>query len=144
MRIAVILGLVTRQRYQPGLGLRRDRRLLAGSGSIIKGRQRAVSQRSLDASLDGLVMDPKHSPYGAERGVFPVRQQHLRPRDSARRLRPRTRKSCQSANLFVAQGQFDRSPPSRHEAAPRCAKRKQGIRQQTNRSMSVGFMESVV
>src|SRR5262245_15037523 len=142
MLIAVILGLVTSQRHQPGLGLRRDRRFLAWSRSIIKGHQRAVGQRSLDAAFDGLVMDSKYSPHTAERRVFPVLQQHLRPRDSARRLRSRTRKRRQSTNLVVVQGQFDRSPPSRHDVAPRCAKRKRRIRQQTNRSMSAGFMES--
>src|SRR5260221_11344444 len=34
MRIAVLLGLVTRQRHQPGFGLRRDRRLLTGSRAV--------------------------------------------------------------------------------------------------------------
>ncbi|MET4072706.1 hypothetical protein ABID58_007536, partial [Bradyrhizobium sp. S3.2.6] len=36
MRIAMVFGLVTRQRHQPGFGLRRDRWLLAWSRTIIE------------------------------------------------------------------------------------------------------------
>ena len=48
VRIAVLLGLIARQRYQPGFRFQRDRRLLARSRSVVEGRQRAVGQRPLD------------------------------------------------------------------------------------------------
>ena len=56
VRIAVILGLVARQRHQRGLGLRRNRWLLARSGAVIKRRQRPIGQRPLDATLDRLMV----------------------------------------------------------------------------------------
>ena len=43
MRIAVLLGLVAGQRHQPGLGFRRDRRLLARSRSVVEGRECAMA-----------------------------------------------------------------------------------------------------
>jgi DNA invertase Pin-like site-specific DNA recombinase len=39
VRIAVLLGLVARQRHQPGLGFRRDRRLFARPRSVIECRK---------------------------------------------------------------------------------------------------------
>ena len=45
VRIAVILGLVARQRHQPGFGLRCNRWLLARSGSVVKRHQRPIGQR---------------------------------------------------------------------------------------------------
>jgi hypothetical protein len=134
MRIAVVLGLVTRQRHQPGFGLRRDGWLLARSRTIIEGRQRAIGQCSLDTALHRLMMDPKSLAHRAERRIFPIRQQHLRPRYPARQLSSRPRKRRQGRNLFIAHCQFDRSPPSCHDTAPRFADRKRGLRQQTIRS----------
>ena len=66
MRIAVLLGLVAGQRYQPGLGLRRDRRLFARSRSVIKCRKRAIGHRSLDAALHRLMMHAKSSSHRKE------------------------------------------------------------------------------
>jgi hypothetical protein len=40
MRIAMLLGLVARQRHQPGFGLRRDDRFFARPWSILYGRSR--------------------------------------------------------------------------------------------------------
>src|SRR5438128_1131469 len=67
VRIAVLLGLVARQRHQPSLGLRRDRRLLARSRTVIECRQWAVGHRPLDAALDRLMMDTKSPPHRKER-----------------------------------------------------------------------------
>src|SRR6266545_2247557 len=150
MWMAVVLGLVARQRHQPGLGLRRDGWFLARSRAIVKSCQRAVGQRPLDTALHRLMMDPNSLAHRAERRILPIRQQHLRPRHPARQLSSRSRKRHQGRNLVIAHCQFDRSPPSCHHTAPRFADRKRGIRQQpvrsTNaaRSMSAGFMEAVV
>jgi hypothetical protein len=144
MRIAVFLGFVACQRYQPGFGLRRDRWFLARPRSIIECRQRAIGERPLDAALYRLMMDPKSPAHCAERRMVTISQQDLRPRYTARQLRSRPRKSPQCCNLFIAHRQFDRLPPSRHDAAPRFANRKQGIHQQPTSSMAAGFMESVV
>src|SRR3984885_1920770 len=59
VRIAVLLGLIARQRYQPGFRFRRDRRLLARSRSVVEGRQRAIGQCPLDAALDRLMVYAK-------------------------------------------------------------------------------------
>jgi hypothetical protein len=56
VRITVIFGLVACQGYQPSLSLRRDRRLLARSRSVVEGRQGTIGQRPFDAALDRLVM----------------------------------------------------------------------------------------
>src|SRR6266481_1016881 len=48
----------------------------------------------------------------------------LRPRYPARSLGPRPRKNRQSFNLLVGHCQFDYSPPSCHDPAPRFANRK--------------------
>src|SRR6266481_940642 len=66
-RLAVILGLVARQRHQPGFGLRCNRWLLARSGSVIKRHQRPIGQRSLDAALDCLMMHAQPLSYGKKR-----------------------------------------------------------------------------
>jgi hypothetical protein len=114
--IAVFLGLVARQRYQPGFGLRRDRWFLARRRSIIECRQRAIGQRPLDAALYRLMMDPKSPAHCAERRMLTISQQDLRPRYTARRFGSRPRKSPQCCNLFIAHRQFDRLPSSRHPA----------------------------
>jgi len=150
MRIAAVLGLVARQRHQPGFGLWRDGWLLAWSRTIIEGRQGAIGQCSLDTALHRLMMDAKPAAYRAERRIFPIGQQYLRPRHSARQFGPRPRKRRQGRNLFIAHCQLDRAPPSCHDKSPRFAHRKRGIHQQPVRStnpacsMNAAFMESVV
>src|SRR6202048_1148544 len=136
MRIAVLLGLVARQRHQPGFGLRRDDRFFARPWSVLDGRQRPISQRPLHAALTSLMMDPNSLPHRTERRILAIRQQHLRPRYPARRLGSRPRKSLQSFNFFVGYRQFDYPPPSCHDTAPRFANRKRGIRHQTISSMT--------
>lgn len=79
VRITVLLGLVARQRHQPGLGLRRDHRLLARPWSVVECRQRAISDRPLNAALDRLMMHAKSSSHGKERWVLAVGQQHRGP-----------------------------------------------------------------
>ena len=144
VRIAVILGLVARQRHQPSFGLRRDRRLLARSRSVIEGRQRAIGQRPLDATLDRLMMHAKSLPDRKERRIFTVAEQHLRPFHSTRRLGSRARNRCQTSNLLIGHRQLDRLPPSCHDATPRSLNHKRGIHQQFSGSIAASFMESVV
>ena len=132
----MLLGLVARQRHQPGFGLRRDDRFFARPWSILDCRQRPISQRPLHAALNRLMMNPNSLPHRTERRILAIGQQHLRPRYPARRLGSRPRKSLQSFNLFVGYRQFDYSPPSCHDAAPRFANRKRGIRHQPIGSMT--------
>src|SRR6201998_2062240 len=87
MRIAVLLGLVAGQRYQPGLGLRRDRRLFARSRSVIKCRKRAIGHRSLDAALHRLMM---HAKSDVPRKVFVPRQRTMASPDSRAASLPAT------------------------------------------------------
>ena len=79
VRIAVLLGLVARQRHQPSLGFRRDRRLLARSRSVIECRQRAIGQRPLDAALDRLMMDAKSLSHRKERRLSRGRRAAFAP-----------------------------------------------------------------
>ena len=139
----MLLGLIARQRYQPGFRFRRDRRLLARSRSVVEGRQRAIGQCPLDAALDRLMMYAKSLSHGKKRPLLAIGEQHLRPLHAARRLGPRPRKSRQCFNFLSGHRQLDRSPPSCHDAAPRSPNCKRGIHQQISRSM-IGFMESVV
>src|SRR4030095_13614059 len=101
MRIAVLLGLVARQRHQPSLGLRRDRRLLARSRSLVEGRQRAIGQRPLDAALNRLMMQAESLPHRKERRILAVTEQYLRPLHSTGRLAAGSRNRRQTCNLFV-------------------------------------------
>jgi len=144
MRIAVVLGLVASQRHQPSFGFRCNRWLLARSRSIIKCRERAVGHRPLDAALDRLMMRAKLLSNRTERWSLTIGQQHLGSYHPTRRLGPRARKSRQCPHLVVTYRKLDRSPPSRHDTAPRSISCEQGIRQSINRSMNAGFMESIV
>ena len=108
MGIAVVLGLVARQRHQPRFGLRRDRGILARSRSVIEGRQRTIGQRPLDTALNRLMMDPELSAHRAKARIVPIRQQHLGSRHAARGLGPRTRKRRQCCNVFIRHRQFKR------------------------------------
>jgi len=144
VRIAVLFGLVARQRHQPGLSLQRDRRLLARSRSVIEGRQRAIGYRPLDAALHHLMMDAKSLPDRKERRVLTVGEQHLHLLHSARPLDARARNLHQLPNILIAHRQLDRMPPSCHDANPRSANYKRGIHEQNASSTKAGSMESVV
>jgi hypothetical protein len=47
-------------------------------------------------------------------------------------------------NILIAHRQFDRLPPSCHDANPRSPNRKRGIHQQAVSSKYAGFTESIV
>jgi hypothetical protein len=101
------------------------------------------------AYLTRLFEDPERTlcwftPHRTERRILATGQQYLRPRYPARRLGSRSRKSCQSFNLFAGQCQFDYSPPSCHDAAPRSANRKTRNPPSTHRFHDAAFMESIV
>jgi hypothetical protein len=144
VRIAVFLGLVARQRHQPGLGLRRDHRLLARARSVVEWRQRAIGDRPLDAALDRLMMHAKSSSHGKERRVLAIGQQHRGPRHPARRLGSGPRKSRQRFNFLLGHRQLNCLPPCCHDTNPRSANLKRGIHQHASSSLRAGFMESVV
>ena len=111
---------------------------------ILDRRQRPIAQRPLHAALNRLMVNPNSLPHRTERRILAIGQQHLRPRYPARRLGSRPRKSRQSFNLFAAHCQFDCSPPSCHDAAPRFANRKTRNPPSTHRFHDAGFMESIV
>src|SRR6516225_7177244 len=56
VRIPEFLGLAAGEVHNPRLGLGRDRGLLAGPGSIIERRHRAIGQRSLRRGRASLTM----------------------------------------------------------------------------------------
>ena len=113
------LRLAAGQRHQPCPGLGGDRRLLARSRAIIECRHRTIGHRPLNAALDGLMMHTQCMSYRKERGVFPVRQQHPRPLDPARRRRSRPRYRNQPRHIFISDRQFNRLPPCCHDLRPR-------------------------
>jgi hypothetical protein len=113
MRIAVLLGLVARQRHQPGFGLRRDDRFFARPWSILDGRQRPIAQRPLHAALNRLMVDPNSLPHRTERRILAIGQQHLRPRYPARgSVRDRER----AVNLSISSSVIANSTARRHPA----------------------------
>ena len=59
---------------------------LPGRGRSSSAASGAIGQRPLDAALDRLMMNPKSLPHRKERRVLAIGQQHLRPRNPARRL----------------------------------------------------------
>src|ERR1700716_64897 len=141
MRITVLLGLVARQRHQPGFGLRCDDWFFARPWSILDRCQRPIGQRPLHAALNRLMMDPNSLPHRTERRILAIGQQHLCPRYPARRLGSRPRKSRQSFHLFLGRRQFDYSPPSCHYPAPRFANRKTRNPPPNYKFHDAGFME---
>ena len=70
MRIAVLLGLVARQRHQPGFGLRRDDWFFTRPWPILDRRQRPIAQRPLHAALNRLMMNPNSLPHRTERRIL--------------------------------------------------------------------------
>jgi hypothetical protein len=81
-----------------------------------------------------------------KRRVFPVGQQHSSPLDPARRLLPRARNRSQRSYILLAQCQFDRLPPSRHDLNPRFRikeARLQAMSANLNPLHTIGFMESM-
>ena len=115
VRIPEFLGLAAGEVHDPSLGLGRDRGLLAGTGSIIERRHWAIGQRSLNTALNRLMVHPHILRHRKKGGVLSVRQQHSRPLYPARRFRSRTGNRAQLRQILLANRQFDRLPPRRHE-----------------------------
>ena len=76
VRIPEFLGLAAGEVHNPSLGFGRDRGLLAGPGSIIERRHRAIGQRSLNTALNRLMVHPDVLRHRKKGGVLSVRQQH--------------------------------------------------------------------
>ena len=89
--ISQVLGLLAGQRHQPGLGLRRDVRRLAGSRAVIERRHHAKARRTAQTALHGLMGHADPRAHRRRRGFRAVGQQDARPLHPARRFRPRTR-----------------------------------------------------
>jgi hypothetical protein len=113
--IAEILRLPARQRYQPCLGLQRDRRFPAGARAIIERSHRALGHSTLDAALDGLMMQSERPTDRKKRRVFPIGQQYPRPLDPACRFRSRLRYRSQLRGIRISKRQFNRPPPRSHD-----------------------------
>src|SRR5437588_4911555 len=146
VRIAEFLGFAAGKVHYPCLGLGCDRWLLAWSRQIVERRHWTMGQRPFDAALNSLMVHTHSLPYRKKRCIFPVGQQHSCPLDPARRLRPRARNRSQRGYLLIAQCQFDRLPPSRHDLNPRFRikeARLQAISAKLNPPHMIGFMESM-
>jgi len=132
-RLAVLLGLVARQRHQPGFGLRRDDRFFARPWSILDGRQRPIGQRPFHVALNRLVVDPNSLPYRDSRD----RPAASAPRDT--RLAASVLDRERAVNLSISSSVIVNSITRRHPAMiPLLVLpiAKQGIRHQIIRSMS--------
>src|ERR1700738_2267899 len=130
----VLLGLLARQRYHPSFGFRRNRRLLARSGSVIECCQRAIGHRPLHTTLDRLMMDAQSLPHRKERGILPVSEQYLRPLHPPRRLAARAPRGGPRLNFLVAHSDLVRPPPSCHEVTRRSTKPERGIHERVTGS----------
>jgi hypothetical protein len=80
----------------------------------------SVSQRALDAALDGLMMQSPSPADCKERANFPIGRQYPRPLDPARRLRSRLRYRSQLRGIRISERQFNRPPPRCHDL-PYCS-----------------------
>src|SRR5215470_11815347 len=114
VRIPKFLGFAG-EVHNPGLGLGRDRGLLAGPGSIIERRNWTISERPLNTALNGLMVYPHALRHRKKGWVLSVRQQHSRALYPARRFRSRAGNRPQRRQILLANSQFDRLPPRRHE-----------------------------
>ena len=144
--ITEFLGLAARDIHNPCLGLSGNRRLFAGPRPIIERRQRTIGQRPLNAALDSLMVNPRDPSHLKKGWVFPVSQQHPRPLDPARRLRSRAGYRAQRRQILLANCQFNRLPPRRHELNP-CSFESSGKLQATsgkrNPAHMICFKESM-
>lgn len=113
MRIAMVLGLVARQRYQPSLGLRRDHRLLARSRAVVERRQCTIGHRPLDAALHRPMMGTKSLSHRKERRVLAVGKQH-RGRDT--RLAGSVLDRERTVNASISSSVIASSTACRHPA----------------------------
>jgi hypothetical protein len=84
------------------------------SWSIVLRGHRAFHHGPFNATLDGLMMQPKRLAHRKKRRVFPIGQQNPRPFDPARRLGSRLRYRPQSLHIRIFERQFNRSPPRCH------------------------------
>ena len=142
--IAEVLGLAAGDVDNPCLGLGGDRRLPAGPRTIAERRHRTIGQRPLDTALDGLMVRAHRPPHRKKRRVVPVGQQHPRPLHPARRFRSRAGNRAQRCQILLANRQFDRLPPPRHNLKPRFrikAGRLQATSAKINPAHMIGFNE---
>src|ERR1700730_5455316 len=128
MGIAVLLGLLARQRYQPSFGFRRNRRLLARSGSVIECCQRAIGHRPLHTTLDRLMMDAQSLPHRKERGILPV----ICARSTRRAASLRER--AMAANVPISSSLIPNSTACRHLAMMSLLVRSNTNEESTNES----------
>jgi hypothetical protein len=122
------IGLVAAFRVIAGLVPLCPLRLLTRPWHIVERGHRTMDERPLNATLDGLMVH-SHSPrHRNKRQVFPVGQQHPRPRDPARRFRLRTGNRAQCCQILLTNCQFDRMPPPCHDLNPLFQIKPQGYR----------------
>jgi hypothetical protein len=74
---------------------------LPGRGSIVQRGHRAFHHGPFNATLNGLMMQPKRLAHRKKRRVFPIGQQNPRPFDPARRLGSRLRYRPQSLHIRI-------------------------------------------
>ena len=126
VRIAKLLGLATSEIYHPGFGLRRDCRLTTWPRQIVERRDRTMSQRPFNTALDSLMVHPRSLCHRKEGRVFLIGEQHARPLDPPCRLASRTCNHAQCRHILLANRQFHRLPPRRHDLNPRLRITQQG------------------
>jgi hypothetical protein len=146
VRIAEIFGLAAGEVRNPGLGFGGDRRLPAGPRQIIEHRHRAIGQRPLNTTLNGLMIHPQSLPHRKKRWIFPVGHQHPRPLELTRRFRSRARNQTQRRQILLTHRRFDRLSPARHRlhpSPPNQAKRLEAQQRKMNPAYLIGSMESM-
>jgi hypothetical protein len=120
VRIAKFLGLAAGEIHHPRLGFGGDCRLPSWARQIVKRRDRTIGERPLNAAPDRLVMHTHGLPGRKKRRVVVIGQQHSRPFDPSRRLGSRSPNHAQYRQIRLADRQFHRLPPRRHDINPRC------------------------
>jgi hypothetical protein len=120
VRIAKLLGFAASEVHYPGFGLRGDRRLSARPRQIVERRDRTIGQRPFNAALNGLMVHSSRLRHRKKGRVFPIGEQQARPLNPPRRFVARPRDYAQRRHVLLANCQFQRLPPSRHDLNPHC------------------------
>lgn len=118
--VSQVLGFLAGQRHQPGLGLRRDVRRLAGARAVIERRHHAKARRTAQATLHGLVGHPDPRAHRRRRGFRAIGQKDARPLHPACRFRPRPRQRLQPRQVARIDHELNHSPRCCHELQPSC------------------------
>jgi hypothetical protein len=114
VRITQLLGLLARQRHQPGFCLGGDDGIASGARSIIQRLDHPQFHRALQAACHSLLRHPNRARHRIGRRLLQIGQKDPRPFDTARGLGPRPRNLQQTLLLLFIGRQRDHATRCDH------------------------------